>query len=591
MELLNKEIPKKAVKALLFDFDGTISTLRCGWEKTMRALMLEYVDAGTEKEKLIDDYINESTGIQTIYQMQWLAEHSYKDQPKDPWWYKDEYNRMLMEEVGRRRDSLLNDTEQTDTYLMKGAVEFLKEMKRLGIKMYVASGTDHPDVMKEAEALGVLKYFDEIAGAPVREASCSKEAVLKRLIGGYGLAGDEVAVIGDGKVEIALGKSIGARTLGLATDEVHRCGVNPVKRERLIKAGADVIEGDFTDMTALKTFLGLNAEEKQMEDKNIKNGRLLFDNIKTYTARNRVNLVRIDNLKNLDDEVKDFSPEGFDELIDRIIKARQNGRPVIWSMGAHVIKCGLSRYLIALMKMGIITHLAGNGACSIHDFELAYLGGTSEHVPTAIEDGSFGMWEETGGWMNEAIRQGARDDIGYGEALGRYVDEHPERFPYKDDCVFYQAYKLGIPVSYHIALGTDIIHQHPTADFEAIGKASGIDFHKMCYAVSQLDGGVYLNFGSGVIGPEVFLKSLSIARNLGYPTFDITTANFDLIDLGDYKRPLGYEHPQYYYRPRKNIVNRPVSQGGKGWHFCGDHQETIPNLYKKLIKKGWRKPC
>lgn len=257
MEILNKEIPKKAVKALLFDFDGTISTLRCGWEKTMRALMLEYVDVGENKEKLIDDYINESTGIQTIYQMQWLAEHSYPDKPKDPWWYKDEYNRMLMEEVGRRRDSLLEGTIPAETYLMKGSVEFLKEMQLLGIKMYVASGTDHPDVLKEAEALGVLGYFDEIAGAPVRQASCSKEAVLKRLIEDYGLVGDEVAVIGDGKVEIALGRKNGARTLGLATDEVKRCGVNPVKRERLIKAGADVIDGDFTDMQALKAFLGL----------------------------------------------------------------------------------------------------------------------------------------------------------------------------------------------------------------------------------------------------------------------------------------------------------------------------------------------
>ncbi len=305
--------------------------------------------------------------------------------------------------------------------------------------------------------------------------------------------------------------------------------------------------------------------------------------VTTYSAEERINLVRIDNLKRPGVyEVPEWGNADFDELVSRIKAAREGGHEVIFSMGAHVIKCGLSPYLIQLMKDGWITHIAGNGACSIHDFELAYLGGTSEHVPTAIEDGSFGMWEQTGGWMNEAIQSGAKENLGYGESLAKYIDEHPERFLYKDDCVLYQAYKLDIPATYHIALGTDIIHQHPSVDFEAIGKTSGIDFHKICYSVAHMDKGVYMNFGSGVIGPEVFLKALSIARNLGYPTFDITTANFDLIDLGDYRSSIGYENPQYYYRPRKNIVNRPVSRGGKGWHFCGDHQETIPNLYEKL---------
>ena len=313
--------------------------------------------------------------------------------------------------------------------------------------------------------------------------------------------------------------------------------------------------------------------------------QLDFSGVKTYSAEDRINLVRIDNLKRPGVyEVPQWGNEDFDDLVSRIQKAKAEGREIIFSMGAHVIKCGLSPYLIRLMEEGYITHIAGNGACSIHDFELAYLGGTSEHVPTAIEDGSFGMWEQTGGWMNEAIQAGAAEGLGYGESLGKYIDGHPEKFPYKDDCVLYRAYKLDIPATYHIALGTDIIHQHPSVDFEAIGKASGVDFHKFCYSVSRMDRGVYMNFGSGVIGPEVFLKALSIARNLGYPTFDITTANFDLIDLGDYRSSIGYENPQYYYRPRKNIVNRPVSRGGKGWHFCGDHQETIPNLYEKLKK-------
>ena len=312
---------------------------------------------------------------------------------------------------------------------------------------------------------------------------------------------------------------------------------------------------------------------------------LSFESIRTYDANDRINLVRIDNLK----RPGSYTPEAwgceeFDELVQRIQKAQAEKRQIIFSMGAHVIKCGLSPYLIALMKAGFITHLSGNGACSIHDFELAYLGGTSEDVPTAIEDGSFGMWEQTGRWMNEAIQEGAKQGWGYGEALARYIHANQEKFPYREDCVLYQAWKLGIPATYHIALGTDIIHQHPIVDFAAIGACSGTDFHKMCWSVAHLDGGVFMNFGSGVIGPEVFLKALSISRNLGYDTFRITTANFDLIDLGDYRSKIGYDDPLYYYRPRKNIVNRPVSRGGKGWHFRGDHQVTIPTLYQKLTE-------
>ncbi len=316
-----------------------------------------------------------------------------------------------------------------------------------------------------------------------------------------------------------------------------------------------------------------------------------FSLIRTNTAFARHNLVRVETLLNPGkDHAERVEDPDFDALAERILEARRCGRPVIWSQGAHVIKNSLSRYLIALMRMGIITHLSGNGACSIHDFELAYLGGTSEDVPTAIEDGSFGMWEETGRWMNDALREGAARNQGYGEALARYIDSRQELFPHREDCVLYQAWKLGVPATFHVALGTDIIHQHPTADFAAIGKTSGVDFRRYCDSVSRLDGGVFLNFGSAVIGAEVFLKALSIARNLGFPTFRITTANFDLIDLGDYRSKIGYEDPNYYYRPRKNIVNRPVSRGGTGWHFCLDHRVSVPNLYDRLIEKGWRKP-
>lgn len=306
----------------------------------------------------------------------------------------------------------------------------------------------------------------------------------------------------------------------------------------------------------------------------------------TNTTKDRKNLVTVDNIYKLD---QDFPPEWdhpeIEELVNRITKARQKGAPVVWMMGAHVIKCGLSRYLIELIKNGIITHIAGNGAVSIHDFELAYLGGTSEYVPDAIEDGSFGMWEETGLWMNEAISKGFKDGLGYGASLAQYIDQNPHRFPYRDDCVLYQSYHHGIPATYHITIGTDIIHQHPAAEFQALGGSSGIDFSIYCKTISQLEGGVFLNFGSAVTGPEVFLKALSICRNQGYIVEKITTANFDIIPLGDYRNEVNKDNFHYFYRPRKNIVNRPTTLGGKGFYIQGNHKQTIPNLYTAIKAK------
>ncbi|HOJ11096.1 MAG TPA: hypothetical protein PK733_10955, partial [Clostridiales bacterium] len=172
-------------------------------------------------------------------------------------------------------------------------------------------------------------------------------------------------------------------------------------------------------------------------DKNIINpGQIDFSNIRTYPVKERVNLVTIDNMARPGiDEVPEWFNRNFEELVDKIVQARRLRRPVIWSMGAHVIKNGMSRYLIELIKRGLITHVSGNGAGSIHDFELAFNGGTSEDVPAAIEDGSFGMWEETGRWMNEALQEGAGKGLGYGESLAIYIDKNHEKFPYKEDCV------------------------------------------------------------------------------------------------------------------------------------------------------------
>jgi len=309
-----------------------------------------------------------------------------------------------------------------------------------------------------------------------------------------------------------------------------------------------------------------------------------FSKTKTRSAFGRQNQVYIKDLMSLNTNVDYEQAGGFNDLVNCVRNARKSDKPVIMFIGAHVIKCGLSFFVIDLVKRGWITHVAGNGAVSIHDFELAYLGATSEDVPAAIEDGSFGMWEETGAWMNEAIKRGKEQ--GYGYAVARYMEQNAEIFPHINVSILFAAYKQGIPATIHATIGTDIIHQHPSADFGAIGEASGIDFRKFCESVSGLDGGVFLNFGSAVTGPEVFLKALSISRNLGYAMQNITTANFDLKPLGDYRSNIGYNNPDYYYRPRKNIVNRPVQNNGRGWHFELDHKVSIPMLHIAITENG-----
>ncbi len=304
--------------------------------------------------------------------------------------------------------------------------------------------------------------------------------------------------------------------------------------------------------------------------------------VKTYPLVKRENRVALEDLVFPATAYAQFANPELLEVSARIAQARQNGKAFIFMFGAHVIKRGLAPLLIDLLKRGVITHLASNGAATIHDFEIALQGHTSEDVVKSLEDGSFGMAEETGLWMNLAIQRGANQGMGIGEALGRLIAEDP-RFIYRENSVLYTAYQLGIPYTVHVAIGTDIIHQHPKADFAALGWASGQDFKIFTRAVCALEGGVFCNFGSSVIGPEVFLKALSIARNLGNTVKVFTTANFDLIPLGDYHQPVGDDQPDYYYRPRKNIVNRPVLLGGRGYHITGDHRDTLPNLYHQIV--------
>lgn len=238
---------KQKIQAAVFDFDGTLSTLRCGWEKVMEPMMVEYISGGNVTDEVVSmvrEYIDHSTGIQTILQMKWLAEMVKKAgmEPLDPWEYKAEYNRRLMENVQKKRD--LAAAGGQDQFLMKGGLEFLQELRARGVKIYAASGTDEADVQQEAAVLGIDGYFDEIAGAKPLSEDCSKEATLRRLIG-EGSQG--LLVVGDGPVEIRLGKEASALTLGIAGNEKERCGFDDAKIKRLTNAGAHALIDCFAD--------------------------------------------------------------------------------------------------------------------------------------------------------------------------------------------------------------------------------------------------------------------------------------------------------------------------------------------------------
>lgn len=253
-----------------------------------------------------------------------------------------------------------------------------------------------------------------------------------------------------------------------------------------------------------------------------------------------------------------------------IARAHRRRRPVILGMGAHPIKVGLSPLVIDLMNRGILTGLALNGAGIIHDFEIALLGQTSEDVEAEIDSGRFGMAEETGRLLNEAIALGAMNGLGLGDAVGAYIDSRKPVFPHRSLSVLATATRLGIPVTVHVAIGTDIIHMHPAADGAAIGAASLMDFRKLAAVVARMEGGVYINLGSAVILPEVFLKTVTLGRNLGHSLTNITTVNMDFIP---------------HYRPLTNVVKRPTQKGGTGYSLIGHHEIMFPLLMAVVLEQ------
>ncbi|HBY63737.1 MAG TPA: hypothetical protein DEH78_28260 [Solibacterales bacterium] len=257
-------------------------------------------------------------------------------------------------------------------------------------------------------------------------------------------------------------------------------------------------------------------------------------------------------------------------VIEALRGAKAKGRPILWGLGGHVIKCGLAGVLLDLMRRGFATGFVMNGAASIHDFEIAIAGCTSEDVESVLPDGRFGTAEETGREMNEAIVVGARDGIGMGEALGRRLDAIADG-AYAEASLLLGAWRASVPVTVHVAVGTDTPHTYPQADGAAIGAATHHDFRLLCRLVTELgEGGVYLNVGSAVVLPEVFLKAVSVVRNLGHPLLHFTTVNLDFLQ---------------HYRPKVNVVDRPHAKaGGRGYSLTGHHEIMVPLIAAALVE-------
>jgi hypothetical protein len=289
----------------------------------------------------------------------------------------------------------------------------------------------------------------------------------------------------------------------------------------------------------------------------------------------------------LNDDAPAFKHPDLDEIADRIKSAKQSGAARVLIMGGHVIRAGVNRHIIDLMERGLIDHVAMNGAGAIHDHELARIGATTESVERYIKTGEFGLWRETGelnDWVTEAESLG----LGLGENLGRRIGGSD--FPYRDLSLLAAGYRLSVPVTTHVGIGYDIVHEHPNCNGAAYGGASYRDFLIFAHTLERLENGVMLSFGSAIMAPEVYLKALAMVRNVarqeGRAISKFSTAVFDIWPIrGDFRKELDKTQPGYYFRPHKTILVRTVADGGESFYFEGEHRATLPALHRALISE------
>jgi hypothetical protein len=298
----------------------------------------------------------------------------------------------------------------------------------------------------------------------------------------------------------------------------------------------------------------------------------------------RESLLGIEHWLGLEDETPPFAHPDLEDVARRLAAARRTGAARILMMGAHLLRAGVNRHIIDMMAMGMIDHLAMNGAGAIHDYELARIGATTESVARYIASGEFGLWRETGE-LNDWIGGAADGSLGLGENIGRRI--HASDYPHRGLSVLAAAWRFGVPATVHVGIGHDILHEHPNCNGAALGAASYRDFLIFAHTVERLERGVLLSFGSAVMAPEVYLKALAMARNVahqeGREIRNFATAVFDLVPIqGDFRRELPKSDPGYYFRPHKTILVRTVADGGASFYFRGDHRATFPALRRAV---------
>lgn len=315
--------------------------------------------------------------------------------------------------------------------------------------------------------------------------------------------------------------------------------------------------------------------------------QIMFDRAKLRLEelRERINDISINIIKPL--ESTGYYHESISEVAQCIISAEENDKKIILMIGGHVIRAGVQNYIIDLLERGYISCIAMNGSVMIHDFEFALIGATTESVARYIKDGQFGLWYETGR-INDIINSGYRKGLGMGEAVGEAILNGD--FPYKNISILAAGYRLKIPITVHVGIGYDIIHEHPNCDGAAIGDTSYRDFLRFARVIEDLEGGVVMNFGSAVMAPEVYLKALSMARNIarqqGKYIKHFTALVCDLNDLPtDFSKEPPKDNPAYYFRPWKTMLVRTVADGGKSFYIKGKHSDTIPALWTAIKEK------
>jgi hypothetical protein len=300
----------------------------------------------------------------------------------------------------------------------------------------------------------------------------------------------------------------------------------------------------------------------------------------------RVNDLRLEHWLALDSPAPPYAHPQLNDVARRLMEAKRSGAARILMMGAHVLRAGVSRHIIDLIERGCLDHIAMNGAGVIHDYELARIGATTESVARYIRTGEFGLWRETGE-LNDWVVEAAALGLGLGENAGRRIEASD--YPQKSLSVLAAAYRRSVPVTVHVGIGYDILHQHPNCDGAAFGAASYRDFLIFARTIQRLEGGVLLSFGSAIMAPEVYLKALAMARNIarqeGREIRDFATAVFDLVPIqGDIHKELPKTDPGYYFRPQKTILVRTVADGGASFYFCGDHRATLPALRTAILE-------